>query len=377
MDAHLPSEEEYLNGRMHDGSRPPLFSQKLYRGQWSPGGDPLEDQYMAGIPGRKKDELVFDAERLKVMVIQQTLDDLDISAAVNRVICTTFLERAEEDPGTRTSRPPEPEQPSSPEETPDCSRAVTEAPRAEGTPGTASDGLSFGSLRMPGIRVPKAPAQKHEPAPDDPVVIPDPPFNPDPQDVERTAQVEAEKLSVTKQVLRGPRRRTPCTMSLRDLPIEKLAVAAQRASMNLADLAMKRRIIAELLIDATNKEDVRTAFIRDRAHAVVEGTLLYLDKHFVDAGFGAWMPFRFPDQWLMFCGVMRRILAANGLLHSQHAEIYRQLMDHTPAVDYDGTIDERIQRIVPRNWGKCWRNRGANDMCHLKLRLFFELPDTS
>ena len=367
MHADLPSEEEYLNGRMHDGSKPPLFSQKLYREQWSPGGDPFEDQYMAGIPGRQSDEHVFDADRLKGMVLQQELDDHDRAAAVLRRICDTFLERSNEPKAPHDSAGPEPAE-TRPRADVDSEPTDTDtAPRAGG----------LGSLRIPGIRVPKPPATPGDFDPT-PVTIPDPPFDPAPEDIARDEKVAAEKRNVTRQILRGPRSRASCAHeSLHDLPIEKLTVAATRAATALAAIATKRRIVAGLLIDATNKEDVRTAFIRDRAHAVVEGTLLYLDKHFVDAGFGAWMPFRFPDQWLMFCGVMRRILAANGLLHSQHASIYRRLLDETPPVDFDGTIDERIERIVPKNWGKCWRNRGANDMCHLKLRLYFEAPDTS
>ncbi|MCC6574012.1 MAG: hypothetical protein IT462_09485, partial [Planctomycetes bacterium] len=45
---------------------------------------------------------------------------------------------------------------------------------------------------------------------------------------------------------------------------------------------------------------------------------------------------RFPDQWLMFCGVMTRVLAANGLIHAKHADVYRRLMEETPGVERPG-----------------------------------------
>ena len=69
-------------------------------------------------------------------------------------------------------------------------------------------------------------------------------------------------------------------------------------------------------------------------HAAAHG------RSFDKLGFGAWMPFRFPDQWLMFCSVMQRVLAANGLIHSSHPEIYRRLLEETPPVDWpEGILD--------------------------------------
>ena len=93
------------------------------------------------------------------------------------------------------------------------------------------------------------------------------------------------------------------------------------------------------------QRDLRVDFLHDRAHAVVRDTLLHLDKKFWDVGFGGWMPFRFPDQWLMFVGVLRRVLAANGLIHSPHAQVYRKLLEDTPYPH-----DESREQVPPEIW---------------------------
>src|SRR5687767_15479286 len=86
------------------------------------------------------------------------------------------------------------------------------------------------------------------------------------------------------------------------------------------------------------------------------------------------MPFRFPDQWLSFCGIMTRVLAANGLIHSKYADVYRKLLDETPPVDFEGTIDERIKESrTPHNIARCKWNQGAYTMSELKHRLQSEV----
>ncbi len=103
--------------------------------------------------------------------------------------------------------------------------------------------------------------------------------------------------------------------------------------------------------------DKRDAFLEDRAVAVVHDLMLYLDDKFADVGFGGWMPFRWPDQWLMFCGLMRKVLAANGLVYAKHAETYRKLLedDDTPEIELPpGEITERIERAykTPQSWSR-------------------------
>lgn len=116
--------------------------------------------------------------------------------------------------------------------------------------------------------------------------------------------------------------------------------------------------------------DQRRAFMESRAVGVVLNTLLGMEQKFIDVGFGAWMPFRFPDQWLMFCGVMQKVLAANGLIHAKNPDVYRRLLEETPPVESDG-FD--VAGKLPQNWARCWTNRGASTMAELHARLTDEV----
>lgn len=151
------------------------------------------------------------------------------------------------------------------------------------------------------------------------------------------------------------------------LPPEKVLVMAERCSRNLAVLGAKRAEVAHRVIEAAMALDTRKSFLQNRAVAVVYATLLHLEDGFREVGFGSWMPFRYPDQWLRFCGVMQRVLAANGLIHSRNAETYRKLLDETPPVEQKDDIDERIQKArTPANMAMCARNQGAETMAELE-----------
>jgi hypothetical protein len=394
MTPDMPTEEELLAGRSKDGSRPPLHSPKLYRPQWDSDGEATEDAYMASIPGGEQDDEDFDAEQLKVLVLQQELEDIDAARNFERLVVELASKRLTE----AANAPPE-EQPAAEAEeqpAPEQAEPVSSAPRPgpetrtdSGTaradmpgPGSFDDlpglpGLgTLGNLGNLGSGKPKPKPKPVTPGSD--VVLPEVPFEQAEATTEREAAKDKNQRDVARQIHRS--RRKPVSFAhqrFNDLPLEKVIVAGQRAGKNLIKLAARRTIVANLLIKLVSEQDKRTAFMWDRAHGVVAGTLLHLDKHFEDAGFGAWMPFRFPDQWLMFCGVLRRVLAANGLIHSQHADVYRRLLDETPPVDYDGPIEQRIKSTVPKNWGRCWRNRGANNMAVLKQRLHEEYWNTS
>ena len=95
---------------------------------------------------------------------------------------------------------------------------------------------------------------------------------------------------------------------------------------------------------------------------MVKNTLLHLDEGFKDVGFAGWMPFRYADQWLMFCGIMQRVLAANGLIHSEHAEVYRKLLEETPA-----PIEPQTK--TPQRIARTHMTRGCPTMADLKRRL--------
>jgi hypothetical protein len=144
---------------------------------------------------------------------------------------------------------------------------------------------------------------------------------------------------------------------------------AQSAARSLPRVIEQRRKLIHATADASVEIDQRRAFMEDRAHAVVAGTLLALDQQFEKVGFGAWMPFRFPDQWLMFCGVMRRVLAANGLIHAREPDVYRKLLEETPCVVAEEDELPHSPRRMPQNWSSCWINRGARSMRELYSRM--------
>jgi hypothetical protein len=158
-------------------------------------------------------------------------------------------------------------------------------------------------------------------------------------------------------------------------PAQCIAIGERGAKL-LVVISEERAKVAHKLVDMAGKLDVRDSFLQDRAHALVYGTLLHLDATFSDLGFGAWMPFRFPDQWLSFCGVLSRVLAANGLIHSKYADVYRRLLDETPPVELEGTPDERIRESrTPHNIAQCKSNQGAYTLSELKTRLHSEVWD--
>ena len=91
------------------------------------------------------------------------------------------------------------------------------------------------------------------------------------------------------------------------------------------------------------KRDLKAEFMENRAVAVVKNTLLHLDDGFRDLGFGGWMPFRYPDQWLMFNSLMRKALAAFGLIVPKGPNVWKKLLEETPEVE------EEMQ--MPQSWG--------------------------
>jgi hypothetical protein len=74
------------------------------------------------------------------------------------------------------------------------------------------------------------------------------------------------------------------------------------------------------------------------------------------------MPFRFPDQWLMFCGVMRRVLAANGLIHPENPDDYRHFLEETPYVRADEDEGPGELPKMPQGWASCYRLRTIQSM---------------
>jgi len=120
--------------------------------------------------------------------------------------------------------------------------------------------------------------------------------------------------------------------ALKNAELIALIRGGRQACERLKGLTLERRRVAYLCIEAAAEVDLKTRFIEDRATAITRGTLLALDKAFVDLGFGGWMPFRYPDQFLMMTSLMEKLFAANGLLTPKGANHWRRFMEETPEV---------------------------------------------
>ena len=135
-------------------------------------------------------------------------------------------------------------------------------------------------------------------------------------------------------------------------PLSILTLAARsakelpKASAELLQAQLKHNRVAA---DAEMRRD----FMLDRAVSIVTDTMMHMDDTFKELGFGNWMPFRFPDQWLMFGGLMQRVLAAHGLMHADTPEAYKRLLEETPPITEiaEGAL------IPPQSIGQGFRAR--------------------
>ncbi|MEZ5991064.1 MAG: hypothetical protein R3E76_01745 [Planctomycetota bacterium] len=392
----LPSIDELLAGRMRDGSSPPLHSGELYE-HWKKPLPGINEQKTAGD---------LTAEELHYLVDKLHLDDLDLALNFTRdcLLRAMDLTRQPNSPGckARGSEAARVE-PATPDHENDSTRSSEET--AEVREETADAGDVDASSDRPDIdRVPELRGVTGmRGLPEDPLrsrtrpkrfagpargtgatEIPPPPQKLDDEKVRQAIEL-GKRHEEAMQAVRGDNRK-PSTRQTREIAFADLNAAqvmtlAERAAKLMPVLSEQRAAVAHKLIDDSKAVDMKTSFMWDRAHAVVAATLLHMDESFDKLGFGAWMPFRFPDQWLMFCSVMQRVLAANGLIHSSHPEIYRRLLEETPPVDWpEGILDtgERIEKLkTPENWSRCWSNRGARTLTELKERLEKEVWNKS
>ncbi len=211
------------------------------------------------------------------------------------------------------------------------------------------------------------------------VVTPPAPHEPDENERDRIER-DADARRAKQDVLRGvggksdtavpavggadvSSARTGGTPVSRRMSAAQMIAVGERGSKLVFKIAPARAKLAHELVKRAKAADLKEEFYENRAVAVVKHTLCQLDDAFQDLGFGGWMPFRTIDQWLMFCGFMQRILAANGLIHSEHADVYRRLLDETPTPLPPG------QQRTPQNWGQCFRNRTFHNMDYLKRNI--------
>lgn len=210
-----------------------------------------------------------------------------------------------------------------------------------------------------------------KPLPGDPS---DKPFQADLQAVRQQIDTKAETdLNEVIEYNQLMMRRSKALVEGGDAPKDVKAETCLRigagCARSLPRAIEQRRKLQHTIADRAVELDVRRGFMEDRAHAVVANTLLELDESFREVGFGSWMPFRYPDQWLMFCGLLQRVLAANGLIHSTDPDVYRRLLDETPPVESNGFKYPKKPGHTPHNAASCWTNRGSPHLDDLRSRL--------
>jgi hypothetical protein len=139
---------------------------------------------------------------------------------------------------------------------------------------------------------------------------------------------------------------------------------ALRAAKDLPKLSAELRDLEARLLPAEAEIKLKQEFYFDRAFCVVNDMLNSMDTAYKQLGFGQWMPFRFPDQWLMFTGILNRVLAAHGLMPSGNAAVYRKLLDDT-----DPISPASADAGAPKSYGLCFRNREYKNIQHMLDRL--------
>lgn len=377
----LPSQEELLEGRMKDGSRPPLHSRHLYERH-------TEDAFGRKLPEEINEKSVAEmtVDELEYQADLQLFDDLDYVRRMGRFLADqghALLESGEavddEKPNTGTEAtapaeeagPPADVDPSTSEDPP----AEAADPPAEETPPAAPAarprplrGIRPIQLTYNSVRGGKA-------------VMVDSPVKAAETEHEQGRRMRREADLAARIDLEddkpGKNSRPGGSGKGGKVTRSQAAGMIQQGCALILKAAPLRREVLTRLIRATKQLSLKEAFYWDRAHAVVAATLLSLDKEFREVGFGSWMPFRYPDQWLMFCGLLRKVLAANGLIHAKDPEQYRRLLEETEPVEPE--IKDTQERIkwwkTPENWSTLWLNRGARDMPELYRRLMDEVWD--
>jgi hypothetical protein len=137
-----------------------------------------------------------------------------------------------------------------------------------------------------------------------------------------------------------------------------------RAAKDLPDLSEKLRDLEAKLLPAEAELKLKQEFYLDRAVSIVTDTLNSMDEKFGKLGFGHWMPFRYIDQWLMFTGILNRVLAAHGLMPSGNAAIYRKLLDDT-----DPISPACADAGPPKSYGLGYRVREFRTMKDMLARI--------
>ena len=131
-----------------------------------------------------------------------------------------------------------------------------------------------------------------------------------------------------------------------------LITLALRAAKELPKLSALLRDLEAKLRPAEAEQKLKQELYQDKAVSVVSDALNSMGEAYGQLGFGNWMPFRYADQWYMFCGIMNRVLAAHGLVPSGHAALYRKLLEETPSISL-----KAADAGPPKSWGLAYRAR--------------------
>jgi hypothetical protein len=368
------SEQEFFDGVRADGAKPVLHSRKLYNGATKPFSD-----QPTNFPFENRDPRTVTADELLYEVKLQELEDANLALETARELIDIGRAAARRAPGSPAGRESGSQTPEASREPADTSTGDAEAtPAAAGSEPPQADidasrddpetGPGLGCnpdlrFRTPGLR---------SVGPGNEIGLPELPFKTggDKPKIDRVGPL----LGALDRPARKRRPVDPDVIA--SIKPEAGLVMAERGCRLLLAASPVRAAIARELIAMAMELETKQSFLWDRAHGLVCGTLLHMDEHWEEMGFGSWMPFRYPDQWLSFCGIMTRILAANGLIHAKHADVYRRLLDETPPVELKGTIDDRIKESrTPHNMARCKINQGAYTMSELKTRLQNEVWD--
>ena len=122
------------------------------------------------------------------------------------------------------------------------------------------------------------------------------------------------------------------------------------AAMMLTKIAGMRMKCVTRLVEFYKQANRKLDFLADRAQAICGGALLELDRAYTNVGFGAWMPFRYADQYLMFASVIRKLFAANGLITPKGPNHWKKFLEEAPEVPVEQEWPNAPLQM-PESWG--------------------------
>ena len=146
---------------------------------------------------------------------------------------------------------------------------------------------------------------------------------------------------------RSPRERV---LKLGAPELIRVMTRGNAAALMLTRVAGLRMKCVTRLVEYYRQADRKLEFLADRAQNICAGAMLELDRVYTNVGFGAWMPFRFADQYLMFGSAMRKLFAANGLITPKGPNHWKKFLEETPEVPLEKEWPQAPLEM-PESWG--------------------------